>query len=124
MGYSCSTPSGGEQVSLARSDPRVHGLPTTTHAPGSTHGRHVVQLYTDDGFLIDVLSRFIGGALAVGDVAVVVATASHRNELEKRLSGRVMDISKAAAQGRYVTVDANDALGRFMVNGVVDESRF
>jgi len=27
-------------------------------------------LYTDDGFPIDVLSRFIGGALAVGDAAV------------------------------------------------------
>jgi len=52
------------------SNPGVQLVPSLTHAPRHDHGGHVVQLYTDDGFPIDVLSRFIGGALAVGDAAV------------------------------------------------------
>src|SRR5439155_27206811 len=52
------------------SNPGLQLVPSLTHAPRHDHGGHVVQLYTDDGFLIDVLSRFIGGALAVGDAAV------------------------------------------------------
>jgi ABC-type antimicrobial peptide transport system permease subunit len=58
------------------SNPSVQVVPSLAHTPSHDHGGHVVQLYTDDGFLIDVLSRFIGGALAVGDAAVVVATAA------------------------------------------------
>ncbi len=84
----------------------------------------MVQLYTDDGFLIDVLSRFIGGALAVGDAAVVIATESHRIELEKRLTARGLDTTKANRQGRYITLDAAQALPRFMENGRVNETRF
>jgi hypothetical protein len=48
------------------SNPGVQLVPSLAHAPRHDHDGHVVQLYTDDGFLIDVLSRFIGGALAVG----------------------------------------------------------
>src|SRR6202023_3414571 len=34
------------------------------------------------------------------------------------------DTAKAAAQGRYITLDASDTLPRIMENGAVDESRF
>jgi hypothetical protein len=40
-------------------------------APVSTgQESHVVQLYSDDGLLLDALSRFIAGAIAVGDAAI------------------------------------------------------
>lgn len=103
---------------------RVQVVPSLAHTPNHDHDGHIVQLYTDDGFLIDVLSRFIGGALAIGDAAVVLATASHRIELERRLSSRGLDTAKAALQGRYITLDASETLPRFLVNGVVDEARF
>ena len=106
------------------SNTSVQVVPSLAHTPSHDHGGHVVQLYTDDGFLIDVLSRFIGGALAVGDAAVIIATATHLIELKRRLSGRGMDTAKASAQGRYIVLDASDTLPRFMVNGTVDESRF
>src|SRR5579863_3928170 len=108
------------------SNPRVPALPSLAESDirNHSHDGHVVQLYNDDGFLIDILSRFIGGALAVGDAAVVVATAPHRIELERRLSGRGVDTTKAATQGRYITLDASDTLPKFVVNGTVDESRF
>jgi PAS domain S-box-containing protein len=111
-------------MNIAMSSPSIQLSPSLAYTPSHDHDGHVVQLYTDDGFLIDVMSRFIGGALAVGDAAVVVATASHRTELERRLSAQGLDTAKATLQGRYVTLDASETLPRFMVNGSVDERRF
>jgi PAS domain S-box-containing protein len=111
-------------MSTATSSPSIELIPSLAQTPSHDHDGHVVQLYTDDGFLMDLLSRFIGGALAVGDGAVVVATASHRRELQRRLSARGLDTAKAALRGRYVTLDASEILPKFMVNGSVDESCF
>jgi PAS domain S-box-containing protein len=111
-------------MNIAMSSPSIQLSPSLAYTPSHDHDGHVVQLYTDDGFLIDVMSRFIGGALAVGDAAVVVATASHRTQLERRLSAQGLDTAKATLQGRYITLDASETLPRFMVNGSVDERRF
>jgi PAS domain S-box-containing protein len=111
-------------MSTATSGPYLESVPSLAHVPNHTHDGHVVQLYTDDGFLIDVLSRFIGGALAAGDASVVIATKSHRTELEKRLSANGVDIARAAIQGRYLVLDAADTLAELMVNGLVDQTRF
>ena len=99
-------------MSIAISNPHIELIPSLAHTPSHQHRGHVVQLYTDDGFLIDVLSRFIGGALAVGDPAVILATRSHRMELERRLSAHGLDTAKAALQGRYVVLDANGTCRR------------
>jgi PAS domain S-box-containing protein len=105
-------------------DGTVQTNSSLTHTPSHERAGHVVQLYTDDSFLIDVLSRFVAGALAVGDAAVVIATAAHQKELEKRLWLSGMDISKATAHGRYIRLDANEILLRFMAKGSVDEVHF
>jgi PAS domain S-box-containing protein len=111
-------------MASSMSNPGVPLIPPFSYAPRHDHEGHVVQLYTDDGFLIDVLSRFVGEALAVGDAAVVIATESHQRELEKRLSVRGLDTVKAKRQGRYSALDAAQTLPRFMENGTVDEVRF
>ena len=111
-------------MSIAVSNPDIQQIPSLANTPSHDHNGHVVQLYTDDSFLVDVLSRFIGGALAVGDPAVVIATKSHRVELEKRLSAHGLDTATAAIQGRYVILDATETLPKIMVNGSVDEERF
>ncbi len=108
----------------AVSGPNIELVPSLAHTPSHTQGGHAVQLYADDSFLIDVVSQFIGGALAVGDAAVVIATSSHRTELEQRLSANGVDTVKAAIQGRYIVLDANETLPKMMVDGAVDETRF
>src|SRR5882672_11022400 len=85
---------------------------------------HVVQLYSDDGLLLDVLSRFIGGAVAVGDAGVVIATKAHHEGLTARLKAQGLDTAMAISQGRYIPVDAEELLPRLMANGQVDETRF
>jgi len=104
-------------MTTAMSIPNVELIPSVTHTPSHDHDGHVVQLYTDDGFLIDVLSRFIGGALAVGDASLVIATKSHRAELERRLSAYGVDTAKAALQGRYLTLDATETLSSWRMGG-------
>src|ERR1700719_3381852 len=111
-------------MSIATSSPDIELIPSLAQTPSHDHEGHVVQLYTDDGFLIDVLSRFVGGALAVGDGAVVVSTKSHRVALERRLAAHGLDTAKATLQGRFVILDATETLSKFMVDGSVDDGRF
>ena len=55
---------------------------------------------------------------------MVCATAEHRRELQKKLNACGIDVAEAEAAGRYVTLDAFDALSQFMVNGSPDARRF
>jgi PAS domain S-box-containing protein len=111
-------------VSTSLSNSALQLTPSIAHTPDSDRDGHFVQLYTDDGFLLDVLSRFIGGAIAVGDGAVVIATQAHQDGLAQRLKARGIDTAKAISQGRYALLDASETLPKLMVNGSIDETRF
>jgi PAS domain S-box-containing protein len=94
------------------------------HLPHHTQEGHFVQLYKDDGFLLEVLSRFVGGALTAGDGAVVIATKEHRAALDAKLSWRGLDTTKAEIQGRYISLDASETLSKITVNGSIDVEQF
>src|SRR6202171_2258325 len=111
-------------MSAVLPDPSFHLISSMAQTPSHDRADHVVQLYTDDAFLIEVLSRFIGGAIAMGDAAVVIATTAHQEGLARRLSAQGLDTAKAIRQGRYVLLDARETLPRFMANGSVDETEF
>ncbi len=86
--------------------------------------RHEAGFYSDDQRLLDDVTRFIGTALKAGSAAIVVATESHREGLLPRLQAYGLDIAAAIEQGRYISLDAADALSTFMVNGMPDPVRF
>jgi DNA-binding NarL/FixJ family response regulator len=86
--------------------------------------RHEAGFYSDDRRLLDDLAQFIGAALQAGNAAIVVATKSHRDSLLPRLQAYGLDISAATEQGRYIALDAADALPTFMHNGMPDPVRF
>jgi len=56
------------------------------------------------------LSRFIAAALNAGNGAVVVATRAHQESLVQSLEASGVDVAAALKQGRYIVVDAADAL--------------
>src|ERR1700687_2808081 len=85
---------------------------------------HVVQFYSDDSFLLDALSKFVGTALGAGDSAIVIATQAHLDGLAQRLRARGLDIAKSARRGRYVALDAAETLSKFMRNGQPDPKLF
>lgn len=85
---------------------------------------HFVQFYEADGFLLNSLSGFIGSAINAGEGAIVVATADHRNDLDRLLASNGVDIEAARTLGRYRSLDAADTLAQFMVNGAPHPDRF
>ena len=93
-------------------------------APELRSNAHSVQFYEDDSFLLDSLTKLIGTALVAGDAAVVVATAAHRDGLEKRLKTRGFDLEVNAKLGTYCALDAAETLSTFMVNGTPDTALF
>jgi signal transduction histidine kinase/CheY-like chemotaxis protein len=85
---------------------------------------HFVQFYEADGFLLNSLSGFVGSAINSGDAAVVVATKAHRDGLDELLRANGLDVIKAVASGKYVSLDAAEILSKFMVDGYPEPARF
>ncbi|HVB54882.1 MAG TPA: MEDS domain-containing protein [Candidatus Acidoferrales bacterium] len=85
---------------------------------------HGVQLYTEDSFLLGEMGGFIGRTLESGGAAIVIATESHRQGLEKQLQSRGMDTAIATEKGRLVTLDAAETLSKLMVEGYPDAGCF
>jgi hypothetical protein len=85
---------------------------------------HLVQIYEDELAFVDVLSGFVAGGLKAGDATIVIATEAHRQALDKRLEACGIDVPAARALDSYISLDAAETLGRFMVEDWPDEERF
>jgi signal transduction histidine kinase len=86
--------------------------------------RHTVQFYGEDSSLLEELSRFIGTELVSGNAAVVIATKMHREGLAQRLQSRGFDTATAIEQGRYIALDADETLAKFIRDGWPDAALF
>jgi signal transduction histidine kinase len=112
-------PSGDSGWALDRSSTCLsHG--DSAFDPGS----HSVQFYEDEEVFLDGLSEFVGSALGTGGACLVIATRAHRAGLAERLKGWGLDLSVAAKNNRFLSLDAEATLARFMVGGWPDEERF
>lgn len=85
---------------------------------------HAVQFYSNDGYLLDLLTRYVGAALVSGDAAIVLATRTHRDGLAKRLGARGFDVAVPRDQGRYVALDARATLAKIIRDGKLDRDLF
>jgi signal transduction histidine kinase len=92
-----------------------------SHHGGHQHG---VQFYSQDKFLLEELSEYIGNALRLGDAAVVVATEQHRNALLQWLSSQGLDVARLLERAQFVALDAREVLDSFMSEGLPSEDRF
>ena len=110
------------QTALPNLNTAAHLPPVQWHE--SDHRGHVVQFYSDDSYLLEELSRFIGTALGAGDSAVVIATQKHLDGLALRLKSRGFDLARAARHGRYIALEASETLSKFMVGASPDPQRF
>jgi len=88
------------------------------------HGRHEATIYSDDGGLLDGFSQFIANALKAGCAAIVVASDSHREALLPRLHAYGLSVVSAIDEGRYISLDVQDVISQFMVEGMPDASQF
>jgi hypothetical protein len=85
---------------------------------------HEVHFYSDDAVFLDSFTRFISAALKAGDVAIVVATESHRNSLVEKLNAQGLDMDSAIRQRTYISLDVAETLSTFMINDMPNSNRF
>lgn len=81
---------------------------------------HVVQIYENDHIFLDALSGFAAGGFNSGDCVIIIATANHLKGLEERLLDYNFDLKTLIAEDRYIPLDAEEVLSKFMVDGWPD----
>jgi PAS domain S-box-containing protein len=85
---------------------------------------HFVQFYESDDYLIDSVSGFVAATLQKQEASVVIATAKHREALQRKLSACGVEIEDSVAAGRFIVLDAEETLSKFIVAGSPDPQRF
>lgn len=85
---------------------------------------HIVQFHANDKFLIDDISHMIGSALVLGNVAIVIAAESRREQLESQLKKSGFDTELPRNEGRYIVLDAGATLAEIYRNRQIDTERF
>jgi hypothetical protein len=66
----------------------------------------------------------VGGGIKLGECVIVIATSSHLNFLNERLINYGIQVKTLIQDDRYIPLDAEETLSKFMVNGWPDEALF
>ena len=85
---------------------------------------HVVQIYENDSVFLDALSGFVGGGINAGECVIVIATTGHLEALNTRLSNYGISVDTLISDDRYIPLDADEILSKFMVDNWPDEKLF
>ena len=85
---------------------------------------HVVQFYRRDGALTSSVAQYLAGAVLTGGVAVLVATPPHTQAITAAMERAGADLPAARHEGRFLSMDAESLLSRFVTGGRVDRNAF
>lgn len=85
---------------------------------------HIAHFYEDEPQLLRALSSFVAEGLDAGESAIVIATPEHEIALRFWLLEAGIDVAWALAEDRYIPLDAEETLSKFMVNGWPDGQLF
>lgn len=85
---------------------------------------HVLQIYENDGIFLDALAGFVGGGINSGECVIVIATEAHLLALHNRLVSYGIRPDTLINDDRYIPLDAEETLARFMIDGWPDEALF
>lgn len=85
---------------------------------------HSVHIYDTDDSLITRLCAIVATSLRLGDSALIIATAEHRESLVKALAEVGVDPRACARDERYTMLDAGQLLSAFMRDGMPDVQLF
>ena len=86
-----------------------------------TTSDHIVQVYQDEGFLVEAVTRYVLAGLQEGEAAILIVTPAHRAAFETALSASGAD---ASARGQLVFLDAEGTLATFMRDGMPEWTAF
>jgi hypothetical protein len=85
---------------------------------------HVVQIYESDEVFLNLLTGFVRNGVDAGDCVIVIATAEHIKSVESSLASSNYNVSQLISNNRYIPLDAEVSLSKFMINDWPDENLF
>jgi hypothetical protein len=85
---------------------------------------HVVQIYENDKTFLDLLENYVAGGFKLNECVIVIATRQHLNALHDRLKEDGFNLFELMINDHYIPLDAEETLGKFMVDGWPDENLF
>ena len=85
---------------------------------------HVVQIYENEDNFLELLAGFVDHGIASGDCTIIIATNSHLEALDKRLTNLGHSVPDLRSSRQYMPVDAVALLKQFMINDWPDENLF
>jgi hypothetical protein len=85
---------------------------------------HIAQFYEDDALFLNTLVRFVDRGFMTDTGVIVIATKEHLRALEESLSAFTIGLATNRLTDAYITIDAHEALGKFMVNQWPDDELF
>jgi hypothetical protein len=103
---------------------RIPSVRTDTFWAQLRSSEHSVQIYGSEAIFMDALEGYASAGLRRLESVILISTAPHLHELEKRLRANWIDLDRARWEGRYVALLAQEVLSRFMVDGMPDEGLF
>lgn len=89
-----------------------------------TERQHEVAAWGDVDALQHRVAGFVAAALDQGARAVTISRPTQRSGLDDLLSGQGVDVDRARRDGSLTTLDAEESLAAFMVDGRPDPDRF
>jgi anti-sigma regulatory factor (Ser/Thr protein kinase) len=103
-----------------RSEPALPTLASAQIRPDA----HLVQFYDRDEELAGRVAGYLRVALEAGDLAVVVATPTHRAMFAARIAEAGVDLDLARSRGALVELDAAATLARIQATDVLSAEGF
>jgi hypothetical protein len=85
---------------------------------------HLLQIYENDDVFLNTLESFIENGILEGESVIIIATAQHIEQLDRRMILRGMNTAELIKSNCYIPLDAEDCLAKFMVNDWPDEELF
>jgi len=85
---------------------------------------HFVQIYESEEVFMDILASFVSEALKKDHVTIVIATPTHRQQLNQRLMETGHHLATLRLQDQFISLDAEEMLRKFMANGWIDDEVF
>ena len=84
----------------------------------------MVQFYRRDEELASSVGQYLAGAVLAGGLAVLVATPPHAEAITAAMEQAGADLAAARREERFLAVDAESLLSRFVTGGRVDRASF
>lgn len=85
---------------------------------------HLVQIYESDDVVLASLEGFVTSGLNNDESVIIIATPAHIKALNRRLILHGLDINELQTANRYIPLDAEETLAKFMVKDWPDDERF